>query len=668
MAEIQVLPRHVSELIAAGEVVERPSSVVKEILENAIDAGADAVTLEIKRGGVAYIRITDNGCGISRENAAKAFLSHATSKLHAAEDLNAIGTLGFRGEALASICAVSRVEMLTRTHDGDMGTRYAIEGGQELSCDDAGCPVGTTLVVRDLFYNTPARMKFLKKDVAEANAVAAVIDRIALSHPEISFRFIREGKEALLTPGSGKLADAIRAVYGKEFSGGMLPVQYELGGVKVQGYVTKPVNARASRSMQNVFLNGRFVRTRTATAALEEAFKHSVMVGKYPGCVLNLSMPFDSVDINVHPAKIEVRFVNERNVFDAVYYAVRTALERHDTRPRVSLGGGQNPLATVAQPTMPKAEQVSLRRDGSTRIPLPSVQAVQPVAEAVRDPLAIEADDTDTAPQAATVAQTQQNLTKMEEAARETPAFVLKQIIEPKQTHAVAEEELSVRSAASAPSGGMEAGDSSPQAVQGERAKAEVQPPKQAAPLLVVGEVFKTYILAQSGEQLYIIDKHAAHERMLYEKLRAEHHASHEQMLLTPVTVTLNKEEYDAVLEGTQLLKESGFDVADFGSGTVLVRSCPLNLEGEDVSSLLTELAGYLQENRHELMPEKLDWLYHNVACRAAIKAGYSTPRYELINFVRRLLADDTIRYCPHGRPVLVTLTRRELEKQFGRT
>ncbi|MDD7615239.1 MAG: DNA mismatch repair endonuclease MutL, partial [Clostridiaceae bacterium] len=332
MPNINVLPKHIAELIAAGEVVERPSSIVKEIMENAIDAGADKITLEIKRGGITYIRITDNGCGIDRDNIRKAFISHATSKISTADDLNAICTLGFRGEALASIAAVSRVEVMTRGEGEEVGTRYCIEGGEETLLDDAGCPKGTTLIVRDLFYNTPARMKFLKKDVSEGNAVAAVVDRIALSHPEVSIRFIRDSKDVLFTSGDGKLENAIYKTLGKDFSSTLIPCDYELEGVRVSGFISKPFNARPNRMMQYFFLNDRFIKTRTGMVALEEAYKNSIMVGKFPACVLNIHIAPGAVDVNVHPSKTEVRFANEKLIFNAVYYCAKSALQQGDTR------------------------------------------------------------------------------------------------------------------------------------------------------------------------------------------------------------------------------------------------------------------------------------------------------------------------------------------------
>lgn len=659
MPDILLLPKNVSELIAAGEVVERPSSVVKELLENAIDAGATAVTLEIRRGGITYIRITDNGCGISRKNVPAAFLSHATSKVRTAQDLNSIFTLGFRGEALASIAAVSRAEMLTRVSGEETGTRYVIEGSEAKECSDAGCPLGTTIVIRDLFYNTPARMKFLKKDVSEANSVAGVIDKIALSHPEISFRFIREGKETLLTPGDGKLASAIRAVYGKEFSSGIIPVDYTLNRIRVWGYTSKPVHSRGNRAMQNVFLNGRYIKSGTVTAAAEEAYKRSIMVGKFPAFILNLELPHDSVDINVHPAKIEVRFSNEKAIFDAVYYAIRGALEKFDTRPKMELNA--RPSAAAARPVIPRGEQLPLR---IPKTDTPSVPDAR-----LKDTAISAAPKVESAP---VLPSRQVSPPPVAKKTEPEPTFTVKQVIRPQMVRRDPAESVGSGTFFPVPEQlPEENADESPaptQSVPEEPAPPEI--PKEnpvAQKYNVIGEAFRTYIIVERGKELYFIDKHAAHERMLFEKLRREHGAKHAQLLLKPHAVAMSKEEYSAVLEGKEILHEAGFDIEDFGSGSVLVRTCPLNLSSEDIEPLFTEAAQYLMEHRHEVEPEKLDWLYHNVACRSAVKAGDDTSDFELRRFVEQLLADESIRYCPHGRPVMITLPLSDLEKQFGR-
>ncbi len=633
MGKINVLDKHVAELIAAGEVVERPASVVKELVENCIDAGSSAVTVEIRNGGTSFLRVTDNGCGIAREDVPLAFLRHATSKVSGRGDLGSIATLGFRGEALASVAAVARVEMLTRTAGELAGTRYGIEGGTEKFCGDAGCAEGTTLVVRDLFYNTPARMKFLKRDVTEGNAAAAVIDKEALAHPEVSFRFLRDGREALHTPGGGQLKSAVYAVYGKEFTSGLIPVDYELNGVKAAGFISRPASARPNRSMQNFFINGRYVKTRTAMAALEQAFKGSLMTGKFPACVLHLTVPFAAVDVNVHPAKIEVRFLSEKPIFDAVYHGVKTALNKEDVpRPRE--------LADSAAPAFrraPKPAAVQMRFPAQPRaVPPPSavrecssgepeasaphaVPAGFPGLRGTLVPPDIERDDDELPVPEPPVSSEPREAGTPEKAAPPVP----------------------------------EQQDAEPE-------KGEEEPEK------LIGEAFGTYIILQRGDSLVFIDKHAAHERLLYEKLKAQGGKADRQMLLQPIPVTLEKNEYSAVLESLDICADAGFEIEDFGGGTVLVRSAPMILGGEGVAESVMEIAGYLASGKTDVTTEKVDWLYHNVACRAAVKAGDPASPQELTALVRQAEKED-VRYCPHGRPVCFFLTRKELERRFGR-
>ena len=634
MPHIQVLDKHTAELIAAGEVVERPSSVVKELLENTIDAGATMVAVEIQNGGVTYIRITDNGAGIAREDVPTAFLRHATSKVRREEDLEAIGTLGFRGEALASIAAVSRVELLTCAAGETAGTRYTLEGGEDGHLEDTGCPQGTTIVVRDLFYNVPARMKFLKKDVSEANAVAGVVDRIALSHPEVSFRFIRDGREELLTPGDSQLRSCIYAVLGKEFSDSLLPVDYTLGGVHVHGFASKPAASRANRTMQHFFINGRYVKTRTAMAALEQAYKGAIMVGKFPACVLHLDMPPETVDANVHPAKIEVRFINEKPVFDAVYHGLKSALAAGDVPKQAVL-----PVRpTIGQP---QAEQLHMEPPAAPRSPASHIDAIldkppaQPAAPAPAVP---------SAPPAA------------------RPRPVLRDGTD--APYYAAPSYLNIERTSAQPAAAPEP----PPAPPPVREEPAAPPPAEKAsePVVYVGEVFHTYVIAQMGESLYVIDKHAAHERLLYNQLKATPH-NDAQMLLEPVSVPLGREEYATVTAELETLGAAGFEVEDFGGSTVLVRAVPLILSGCDAAAAIQEIAGGFVSGKRELTMDKLDWIYHSSACRAAVKAGDSSRPEELRQLAERVLQNDDIRYCPHGRPVCFELTRRELEKQFGR-
>lgn len=622
MGKINVLDKHIAELIAAGEVVERPASVIKELVENSVDAGSTAVTVEIQNGGVSFMRVTDNGCGIAREDVPVAFLRHATSKISGGGDLDAISTLGFRGEALASVAAVAHVEMLTRTQEELAGTHYAIDGDGEQDCADAGCAQGTTILVRDLFYNTPARMKFLKKDTTEGNTVAAVLDKAALSHPEISFRLLRDGRETLHTPGDGQLKSAVYAVFGKEFTAGLIPVKYELGGVKITGFISKPSAARPNRSMQNFFINGRSVKSRTAMVALEEAFKGSLMTGKMPACVLHLTIPFEAVDVNVHPSKTEVRFVNERPIFDAVYHGVKAALSDGDVPPVLKL----NPPAV--QPPVPQQIPVQIRLEPLRREeePLPHGEEKKPpVRYTVCD---VEADVPAPLWKTAQTEKTQEaeNTDKLY---RKPEVSVLP---EPVETGSV--QEINT---------------------------AEAVGPEPR----LIGEAFATYMILERDDELVFIDKHAAHERVLYEKLRSQGGEVCRQLLLEPVPVTLDKNEYSAVLNALDIFEKAGFEIEDFGSGTVLVRSAPMILSGGVAESVM-EIAGYLVENRHDVTTEKVDWLYHNVACRAAVKGGDSSSPRELLELALRVERED-VRYCPHGRPVSFVLKKKDLERQFGR-
>lgn len=635
MPKIHVLDKQVSELIAAGEVVERPSAVIKELVENSVDAGASVITVEIRRGGVTYMRVTDNGCGIASEDVPVAFLRHATSKVVRQEDLDSIGTLGFRGEALASISAVAHVELFTRAKDQNTGVRYACGGDEEPELTEAGCPQGTTIVVRDLFFNTPARMKFLKKDVTEGNSVAGILDKLAMSHPEISIRFIRDGREQLHSPGDNKLSSAVYAVCGKEFSSTLIPVDYQLGHVKVSGFISAPAGSRPNRSMQSFFINGRFIRSRTAMAALEEAYKGSIMAGKFPACVLHMQVACEAVDVNVHPAKLEVRFVNERPIFDAVYHAVRSALNAGDRPKEMEL---KKPPVSPYAPVLEKKEQLTFTASESVNKPLflHDSGAEQPKEtkppEAIRQVLEAEPRPVFKPRQPTIEAnQTQDRPVTYEPVVQQKP--IMSHLPEP-----------------------------------------ESPPEEKPKPIVtdfsshILGEAFGTYIIVEySSDQLMFIDKHAAHERLLYERLKASRSGCEAQTLLEPVMVNLDMDEYSAVLSHESELSRAGFEISDFGSGVVLVRSAPLLLDGQDAASAVMEIAGYLASFKTEITTEHMDWVYHNVACRAAIKAGDHTSRQELISLAVELESNPQVRYCPHGRPVYILLGRREIEKQFGR-
>ena len=617
MPEIRVLPKEISELIAAGEVVERPASVIKELVENSIDAGADNITVEIQHGGITYMRITDNGCGIARNDVPTAFLRHATSKIKSSGDLNAIGTLGFRGEALAAVSSVAKVEMFTKPRENDLGTHYEIDGGQEKLCEEAGCPDGTTIVIRDIFYNTPARMKFLKKDVSEANAAAAVVERIALSHPEIAFKLIRDGKQSLMTPGDGKINTTVYSVLGREFAGTLMEVDGGLDGIGVKGLTCKPVSCRPTRNYQFVFLNGRLVRSGTVTAAVEQAYKNSAMIGKFPGFVLYLTVPLDTVDVNVHPAKTEVRFSDERRIFDAVYSSVRSALSKGDTRPEVKL----------KEPVFNPFERMSTAQYRQQPISKPTVaEEVYKVKPSLHN-----------IPKTVTFRDANYNHDKTEKT-----VYVPEKVINPP----AAEPEKPII----------------PERVAVDIMR-EVEDEKP--PVTLIGEAFLTYIIVQMGESVFMIDKHAAHERILFNKLKKEQ-KTEMQALLTAVTVSLTREEYNAVISNTEKLSKAGFEVEDFGNSSVRVSAVPAALTKEDIPSVISELAGDLLKGKAP-DAERLDDMYHTVACKAAIKAGSRTSPLEMQKLAERVLYSDDIMYCPHGRPVAFEIKRRELEKQFGR-
>ena len=663
MGVINVLDKHVAELIAAGEVVERPASVIKELVENAIDAGAKHITVEIKNGGTTFMRVTDDGCGFLREDVKLAFLRHATSKVKEQDDLDHIATLGFRGEALASISAVSRLQLITKSAKEDTGTSYIIEGGEEKSFDDAGCPVGTTFVIRDLFYNIPARAKFLKKDVSEGNTVSNIVDKTALSHPEIAFTFVRDGKQALKTFGDGKLLSAIYAVFGREFATSLIPVDYQLDGITVSGYVSKPVNSRPNRNMQNFFINGRYVKSRTAMAALEEAFKGSIMVGKFPSCVLNLSLPFEAIDVNVHPSKIEVRFINERPVFDAVYHAAKSALLKHDDRKQAHFKD-DSALHEIRRSSTFNNAQAVFRKPGP-----PKVQPqIKPKDEF--NPFSdIEFSKPNPKPKL-------QSLDDLHLTDKKKPFDVYS-----KQAVKNTKREESYSKPQNQPLPLIQKPDTPKPAVIADKPKAEeivvtekpnsepvVLYEQQKDELKYVGELFDTYIIVEKNQkEMLLIDKHAAHERIIYEKLKAEKAGSSAQLLLTPITVTLGKSEYDAAINHLDMFSDCSFEVEDFGNSTLLVRSAPQYIEAAEVADCINEMADYISMGKNDIFTEKMDWFYHNVACRSAIKAGHKNSAQELIDIVKTLEENPQIRYCPHGRPICIVMKKSEIERQFGR-
>ena len=688
MGVINVLDKHVAELIAAGEVVERPASVIKELVENSIDAGSKHITVEIKRGGTTFMRVSDDGCGIARDDVKVAFLRHATSKVKVETDLESISTLGFRGEALASICAVSRLQLITKNINDEIGTSYIIEGGEEKSFEEAGCPNGTTFVIRDLFYNIPARAKFLKKDISEGNAVSNIIDKTALSHPEIAFTYIRDGKQVLKTYGDGKLMSAIYSVFGRDFANGLIPVDYQLDSIKITGYISKPVYSRPNRNMQNFFINGRYVKTRTAMAAIEEAFKGSIMVGKFPSCVLNIKLPYELIDVNVHPAKIEVRFINERPVFDAVYHAVKSSLMKFDDRKQavfktdsafndikkfnpfenadvVLKHQNANKITEQKQNQENKLKAQNLRKNNEFN-PFESVEFTEPEPK----------------PQKTVNPQKSVNIDNLKVSDSQAPFDLYsKQAInnaKREQSYSKsADINIFVDESESNEAKNIDIPYNPPVITQEKQAESKVEVKddneirlikKDENVIRYIGEVFGTYIIAEKNKnEVVFIDKHAAHERMIYEQLKAEKAASFSQILLQPVTVTLGKAEYDAAINNLEMFKNCAFDVEDFGNSSVIVRSAPQYLDASEITDSIVEMSDYIAQGKNDIFTEKMDWFYHNVACRTAIKAGDRSTPEELIDIVKRLEDNPNIKYCPHGRPICFVMKKSELEKQFGR-
>ena len=679
MPQIQQLPPHLADLIAAGEVVERPASVCKELLENALDAGASAISTELEPGGLTYIRITDNGCGIAPEQLPTAFLRHATSKLRRPEDLAAIGTLGFRGEALAAIAAVSRVDIFSRQTGADCGAMLHLEGGVPEAVTEAGCPDGTTVCIRDLFYNTPARMKFMKKDTAEGAAAAGVVTHLALSHPDVSFKLLRDGQEILHTPGDGQLLSAIYAALGRDFANSLLPVSGSGGAVRVGGFITKPLAGHGTRGRQLFFVNGRFVKSQLLAAAVEEAYRNRLLKGRFPGCVLHITLPVNEVDVNVHPAKTVVKFLSDKTVFDAVHYTVKDALDREgqpapaEKKPFYQTMTAQEFRETTPAPQGVKLPFVSGRPVGSAGADHPTVNRFAPAAPTVQtpretvQPAAAPQGDVwqvrDAAPEAGkafTVPSGREGVVY-----RITPPDAPED--SPAREQAAAETETVPAAAMLEKEPKNDTTLSAPEAVPVQQ---ELEMPETAdsgeTPWRIAGEVLKTYIICEDGEQnVWLIDKHAAHERIRFDALKADPVPPMAQQLLTPAAVTLTAEEYGAVLESLDVLAGYGFLCEDFGDGAVLVREIPDYIRAEDAAATLEELARKLLLQRADPAGAR-DELLHTMACKSAIKAGMTTDAAELAALVRQVQSG-AVRYCPHGRPVAVQLRKYEVEKMFKR-
>ena len=633
MSKIIQLSPHIANLIAAGEVVERPASVVKELLENSVDAGATQVTIEIRDGGMTFLRLTDNGCGMSEEDAKTAFLRHATSKLRTAEDLAAITTMGFRGEALAAIASVSRIDLLTKTADSISGTGLTLEAGVITECSEVGCPTGTTIIVRDLFFNTPARMKFMKSDTVEGSRVAAVVQQQALAHPEVAIRFLKDGKQLLSTPGSGKLQDAVYCIYGRD-SAKMVAVDSHWEQYTLTGYVSKPTDARPSRNLQTFFVNDRPVKSTLLISALEEAYRNQIMPGRFPTCVLHLKVPPHMVDVNVHPAKTEVNFLNRKAVFDCIHYGVLSALNRAPDRPNVQFKPAAPAVSQQAVPqkaSVPKQENFfrTMNAQEYKQFSAAVSQAQQPAKPAAVAAAALVERKATPVVRESVMLPTTKPEPKLSPVPQAAPKTIPTPIPEPEQT---------------------------------------VLPMPQEQTWRLVGELYRSYVLVEQGEDAYLIDKHAAHERILFEKLKAHQEAISSQTLLVPLTYRTSPDAAGNLLAHKGMLQQLGFEVEEFGEGILLVRQIPMDLGEAQVSDALDQISADLQAGRKEDPVTVRDTLLHTVACKAAIKAGWKTDAQELLALVRTVMDNPDLKHCPHGRPICISLSKKQLEKQFKRS
>ena len=674
MPKIIQLSPHIANLIAAGEVVERPASVVKELLENAVDAGASKITIEIRDGGMTFLRVTDNGCGMAAEDARTAFLRHATSKLRTAEDLAAIGTMGFRGEALAAIASVSRIDLMTKTAGSLLGTALKLEAGQVTEETEIGCPEGTTIIVRDLFFNTPARMKFMKSDSVEGSRVAGAVQMQALAHPEVAIQFLRDGKQVLSTPGTGGLQAAVYCVYGRDCAK-MVEVNSRWENYSLTGYVSRPTDARPTRGLQTFFVNDRPVKSKLLISALEEAYRNQIMVGKFPACVLHLTLPPNAVDVNVHPAKTEVKFLSEKAVFDCVHYGVLGALNKQVDRPQVQFA--QKPAAPQKGETgfTPPSASQPAPLAGEPLKPAAAQQAKpQPKQDSFfRTMTAEEYKTFSTALKDAP--QPKKEAAAATAAKIERPAnmplrefVMLPQIQENKNPQKADGGEAHIAPALTdSPSVGRGLAPAAPPKPAPEPEQTELTMPAEI-PWRMVGELYNSYIIVEQGDNAFLIDKHAAHERILFEKLKANQEAISAQSLLQPIPVRLSPAEAAELLNHPDMLDELGFEIEEFGENTVLLRQIPMDLSPADAAETVETLASNLLDGRRESRDTVRDELLHTVACKAAIKAGWKNDERELLAVVKEVMAREDLKYCPHGRPICVSLSKKQLEKQFKRT
>lgn len=601
MPKIHLLSKHVVNLIAAGEVVERPASVAKELIENSLDAGATAITVEIQNGGIGYLRVLDNGHGIAKEDVPTAFARHSTSKISSEDDLAHIMTLGFRGEALAAIAAVSKIDLFTKNTDEEVGTSLHLEGGEIQQMEDAGVPDGTTIIVRDLFFNTPARMKFLRRDVSEASAVEQVVLAAALSHPSVSFQFIREGKRVLQTSGDGDLKNCIFNALGGSFATDILEAKSTHENIKVYGYTCKPIAARGNRMMQFFFINGRIVKSKLLSAALDEAYRDLLMKGKFPACVLFFELSPELVDVNAHPAKTEVKFADDRAMFKATYFAIKTALQEDaehvavEAKPVVKTPAPQK--VEVQQPTKKWSYQI------------PEISRPQEVKPCVLQ---------------------QDSFFNVQE-----PIVAPKEPQTPPVINLPKEPEVIIES--------------------------------NTSEYRVVGELFATYLIVETGDEVIFIDKHAAHERVLFESLKKNLGTPDAQVLLQAIPVSVSKPEQTALLQASEELATLGFAVEELGETSLAITEAPAALDATDLPQVICEIAESLLQGKQLSQPTQISELLHSIACKMAIKAGKRSEPQENQTLVARVLQDAEIRYCPHGRPVSVVMTRAQFEKMFRR-
>ena len=748
MAAINVLDKSVYELIAAGEVIESPASVIKELIENSIDAKASAITVEIKNGGKTLMRVADNGSGIERDYVPTAFLRHATSKVSQKRDLDNIQTLGFRGEALASVCAVSRVEVFTKTHGDELGTRYEIAAGEEKSLEAVGCPDGTSVIVRDLFYNVPARLKFLKSDSSESNRIQEMMSRLAVSHPEISIKLIRDNKQVFVTAGDGKLYSAAYSVLGRDFANSLIPVEYYFENGHIDGYISKPLTSRPNRKNQLFFVNGRYVRSQICSRALEEAYHNSIMTGRFPQCVINIAISPKMMDVNVHPAKTEIRFSDNQYIYDALYFAVKQALEKKDAPTELRF----EPVRHFTDEELyqkliePKAEQMafntsvlqpvkreedksedlflkSLEPDASDQKKAPWDGVLQPFISMDDD---VEDDSVAgryrTAQRKAKEAQkiedheileaiyrrknNEKALKEKEAAQKESENFEAdsdkskeKSFMEfcdlyEEARKRIFEEGMPIEGEMSVPAESIQDDEASDdeEYFEGENENpdygdmsqlryikeedfekrsdlpivAESELEDEASVPIVIGELFKTYIVAQCGDDMILVDKHAAHERYIFEQIKNDSRNLSSQLLLEPIMVMLSYDEYDAIAANLDKAEKLGFIIEPDVAPNIAVLGLPMLLKDENPTDILTEISQKLAMNERDPAPELYDDLYHTMACKAAIKAHDDSDPLELQKLVDSVYKED-IRYCPHGRPVKIVMPKREIEKQFKR-